>query len=72
MSRQRSDVIGHFPARLRKGHGCPYTVTKAYRSQGGTAPLIRELRTLKCSSNLLLKISVTLGRKSDKRVNVTS
>ena len=58
--------------RQSKGHGRPYTVTKAYRGQGGTAPLIRDLRTLKCSSKLQLKISVTHGHKSDKRVNVTS
>jgi hypothetical protein len=76
MSRQRSDVIRrHFfftLVRQSKGQGRPYTVAKAYRGRGGTVPLIRDLRTIKRSSKLQLKISVTPGHKSDKHVNTTS
>ena len=58
--------------RQGKGQGRPSTVTKAYRARGGTAPLIRDLRTLKCSSKLQLQISLTPGHKSDKHVNMTN
>jgi hypothetical protein len=74
MSQQRSDVrtFSFKSERQSKGQGRPYTVTKAYRGRRGTAPLNGDLRTLKCSSKLQLKFSVTHGRKSDKHGNITN